>query len=105
MEERTRERKGVTLLDIAGGSWRNHLCICRSGRKLKRCCGTREVVLNEVCHHGDQIVALAPVDEANNVLIMSRCPECVYQLGNGIHRYAEERRHAAAQDAVIAAAD
>jgi hypothetical protein len=105
MEERTKERKGITLLDIAGGSWRNHPCICRSGRKLKRCCGLREIVLHEVCRHGDQVVVLAPADEANNLLIMSRCPECVDRLGTGIHRYMEERRHAAAQDAVIAAAD
>jgi hypothetical protein len=103
MEENARGREGVTLLDIAGGSGRNYPCICRSGRKLKRCCGLREVVLYEVCHHGDQIVVLAPVDEANNLLIISRCPECVDRLGTCIHCDTEERRAARLRETAGAA--
>jgi hypothetical protein len=105
MEESTRGRKGIRLLDMVGGSGRNHPCVCRSGRKLKRCCGLREVILHEVCHHGDQIVVLEPVDEGNNVLIMSRCPECVNRLGTGIHRYTEERRAARLKKTAVVAAD
>jgi hypothetical protein len=58
---------GVTLLDIVGGSGRNCLCICRSGYKLKRCCGQREVVLNEICSHGDHIIAFASVVGDNRI--------------------------------------
>jgi hypothetical protein len=86
MEERARGCKGVTLLDIVGGSGRNCPCICKSGRKLKRCCGLREVVLNETCRHGDHIVAFASVVGDNRLLIMSQCQECAGQLVARVRR-------------------
>jgi hypothetical protein len=87
MEERAGEHKGLTLLDIVGGSGRNCPCVCQSGRKLKRCCGQREIILHDVCRHGHHIaVFFASVVGDNRLLIMSQCQECAGQLVARIRR-------------------
>jgi hypothetical protein len=73
---------GERMIDIVGGWARNKPCICGSGRKLKRCCGDQEVVVNIYCRHGDQVIGyLHDSGGGREVAVMSACQECVGVVG------------------------